>query len=289
MAKKFYYQVMGEIFGPMSGIELRDKAMAGDISADTLVRIDEDGNWVLAARLKNLFDDRGRAISHSAILGPPPKPPPPKQETPDPSAPPDGTPGGAMAWPPESSQREAGGMAESPSDGIDFRPDASEANTVADLPDVPAVYALYGGRGRSVYVASVGITDDLRARIEQLLVRHDATVATGSPAVSLNPDYVTEVRWWTHPSFLEQANLEAAELIAYDVLEPILSNRSGITDRAKQLYNDPAFVGRMMELIKERPAGHFVIRSLDDAWERIEAHEKRLAELERRLTELENK
>lgn len=69
MAKQFYHQVMGEISGPMSGVELRDKALGGDVTPDTLVRINEDGKWVSAARLTSLFDDRGRPLPHPDIVG----------------------------------------------------------------------------------------------------------------------------------------------------------------------------------------------------------------------------
>jgi hypothetical protein len=290
MAKRFYYQLMGEIFGPLSGIELRDKALSGDVTPDTLVRINEDGDWVSAARIKNLFDERGRAISHSAILGTHTQPnataaaPDAAVGTSDAAV---GTPDAAPAAAAESTAQQLGGPADVPSDGIDFRPDRSEANTIGELPDVPALYALYGGRGDHVFAAYVGITDDLRARIEQHLIRRDSSLATGTSAVSLNPDYVTEVRWWTHPTFLEPTTLEAARLIAFDVIEPALRGGSHPPDEARRLYNEPPFVARMMELIKERPAGHLVIRSLDDAWDRIDDHQRRLADLERRLARLE--
>jgi hypothetical protein len=41
----------------------------------------------------------------------------------------------------------------------------------------------------------------------------------------LNPDYVTELRWWEHPDFAERYVLEAAELVAYDMLNPALRSR----------------------------------------------------------------
>ena len=288
MAKKFFYQLMGETFGPMSGVELRDKALSGDITPDTLVRINDDGDWVSAARIKNLFDDRGRAITHSAILSARP----PSEVTPgeaaaaaaEAPAPVDEPPPEMV---PESTGQPPGGTAEMPSDGIDFRPDASEANTIGELPDVPALYALYGGRGEHAFAAYVGITEDLRSRIEQHLIRRDSSVATGTSAVSLNPDYVTEVRWWTHPAFLERTQLEAARLIAFDLIEPALRGGSEPPDDARKLYNEPPFVARMMELIKDRPAGHLVIRSLDDAWDRIDDQQRRLADLEQRLAKLE--
>ena len=68
MPKHFYYQVMGEVYGPLTGVQLRDKALGGDVSADTLCRID-DGDWVLASKLTNLFDEHGRPIGHEVIAG----------------------------------------------------------------------------------------------------------------------------------------------------------------------------------------------------------------------------
>ena len=68
MAKEFFYQVMGEVFGPFTGVELRERAAAGDVSLDTPVRIGGDGQWVHARRLRNLFDDNGRAIPHEEVM-----------------------------------------------------------------------------------------------------------------------------------------------------------------------------------------------------------------------------
>jgi vacuolar-type H+-ATPase subunit I/STV1 len=64
MALQFYYQVMGEFFGPMTGHELRDNAIAGEVTPDTLVRIGDDGEWVPAAKLTNLFDENWKPIPH---------------------------------------------------------------------------------------------------------------------------------------------------------------------------------------------------------------------------------
>jgi hypothetical protein len=87
--------------------------------------------------------------------------------------------------------------------------------------------------------------------------------------------------------FLERTPLEAARLIAFDLLEPALRGGSDPPHEARKLYNEPPFVARMMELIRERPAGHLVIRSLDDAWDRIDDQQRRLADLEQRLDRLE--
>lgn len=64
MAKEFYYQVMDEVLGPVSGVELRQKALDQDVTHDTLVRSGADGTWVRANRLKGLFDENGNPIPH---------------------------------------------------------------------------------------------------------------------------------------------------------------------------------------------------------------------------------
>ena len=68
MAKNFYYQVMGEVYGPIAGVELRERAVAGDVTPETLVRVGKGGEWVLARRLTNLFDEHGRGIPHDQYM-----------------------------------------------------------------------------------------------------------------------------------------------------------------------------------------------------------------------------
>src|SRR3954464_15241917 len=89
------------------------------------------------------------------------------------------------------------------------------------LPPVPGIYALYGGKGRQ-YVAYVGLADNLRSRIKQHLVNRDSSVTTGTGAVGLNADYIRAVGWWVDESFSDRTALQAAELVAFDVLEPAL-------------------------------------------------------------------
>jgi hypothetical protein len=76
-------------------------------------------------------------------------------------------------------------------------------HSLSELPSKPSAYAMYGGRGRGQYCAYVGIADNLKRRVMQHLVRGDSSVATGTSAVVLNPDYVTEVRWWSMKAFLK--------------------------------------------------------------------------------------
>jgi hypothetical protein len=141
---------------------------------------------------------------------------------------------------------------------------------------------MYGGQGRGLYVAYVGVAGKLKPRVIQHLVRRDSSVATGTSAVALNPDYVTEVRWWEHPDFAQRHVLEAAELVAFDVFEPALRSRGGIQEQARQLYADGEFSEEMRALFAGDPAGRLVIATLQDALDRITELERRVAALEKR-------
>lgn len=66
MEKNYYYQVMGQVFGPMTDVQLRDKAICGHVVPDTLVRIGNDGEWFLAERLTNVFDATGKLIANKS-------------------------------------------------------------------------------------------------------------------------------------------------------------------------------------------------------------------------------
>jgi hypothetical protein len=162
-----------------------------------------------------------------------------------------------------------------------------QITTISGLPSVPAVYAMRGGKGRGLHVAYVGIAGSLRARVEQHLVRRDSSVATGTSAVCLNPEYVTEVYWWEHPDLTKREVLEAAELVAFDVLDPALRSRGGITDRAKELHDSPEFLKKMRTLFSGEPTGQLTIPSLAGALEQIADLNERLADVESRLAKVE--
>ena len=160
-----------------------------------------------------------------------------------------------------------------------------EIKCISDLPNQPGIYAMFGGRRRSQYVAYVGLGSKLRSRIEQHLVRRDSSVTTGVSAVSLNPDFITELLWWEHPEFERQDALEAAELIAFDILEPALRSRGGITKRAKQLFQEDSFQKRMRKVLSGEATGRLRIRSLSQAWERIDQLQEQIRRIEARLTD----
>jgi hypothetical protein len=56
MAAQWYYQVMGEAVGPMSASELKHAAQTGKVMPESLVKKGADGDWVLAERVKGLFE-----------------------------------------------------------------------------------------------------------------------------------------------------------------------------------------------------------------------------------------
>jgi hypothetical protein len=161
------------------------------------------------------------------------------------------------------------------------RPDLVRA--VKSVPSNAGIYALYGGTG-PLFVAYVGTADNLRRRLNQHLVLRNSSVTAGTSIVSLHPDLVREVRWWTDPEFQnDSSSLLAAELIAFEVLEPALRSRGGVTRVSNDRMHDVGFVQRMRGLFAGDATGSVVIPSLQDALDRIEALEHSVAALRLRL------
>lgn len=154
-------------------------------------------------------------------------------------------------------------------------------SSLADLPSVPAVFALYGGAGSRTYVAYVGIADQLKRRVTQHLVRRDSVVTTGTSATGLHPDYVTALRWWTHPGFAQRPFLEAAGLVATKVLDPSLRTHGTVVDAVRRIHYRPKFRREMTALFRGAPAGALQIPTLADALDQIRHLETRIAALER--------
>lgn len=157
---------------------------------------------------------------------------------------------------------------------------------ISDLPNCPALYALYGGTGRHAYVAYVGITDKLKRRAAQHLLTRDSSAATGTSATGINPDYVTEIRWWEHPRFSKPAAREAAELVAFKLLDPALRSRKPIGKAAQELLKSSRFRKEMEMLFKKKPTGRLPIPSLEQVARRLSVFEDRLDRIEERLKDL---
>ena len=159
-------------------------------------------------------------------------------------------------------------------------------SAIYSLPVNPAVYAFYsGGRGQR-YVAYVGIAGQLKRRIGQHLIRRDSSVATGTSAVNLNPDYVDSMSWWEHESFDKTASLKAAEMIAFDILNPALRSRAGADSAGDSLLSDSQFKRKMEELFKGPPTGTIEFPSLSEIVSRISQIEDRLKRLESKMEKL---
>jgi hypothetical protein len=151
-------------------------------------------------------------------------------------------------------------------------------SSVSKLPNVFAVYVLYGGKDP----AYVGVTDKLRNRVEQHLVKRDSSVATQTSAVCLNPDCVTEVRWWEHTLFASRDQLEAAELVAFSFFEPVYRGRGNPSKRAAELSGEDEFQAEMKRLFSGEATGQLTILTLQDALSRIDKLEERVKALEKR-------
>ena len=156
-------------------------------------------------------------------------------------------------------------------------------SAISTLPETPAVYALYAGRQRA-YVAYVGVAGKLRSRMVQHFLRRDSSVTTGTSAVSLDPDQITELVWWENSEFGNKDVLEAAELVAFDVFEPTLRSRGGIRASSHQVYQEHEFNQRMRTVFESAPSGRVTFPDLRDAFDRISQLETRLAAIEEWMT-----
>ena len=75
--------------------------------------------------------------------------------------------------------------------------------------------------------------------------------------------------------------LLAAELVAFDVLDPVLRSRGGTRDGTRRLVEDVAFRAGIEQLLSEGPSGTLTAPTLAEALERIAEIETRLDALER--------
>ena len=159
---------------------------------------------------------------------------------------------------------------------------------ISELPAKPAVYTLHGGQGRGKYTAYVGVTSNLKSRIRQHFIRRDSSIVTATSAAMLNPDYVTEIRWWLDSRFEDKHKREAAELIAFDLFEPTLRSRGGISTEAEKKSTELAFEEEMTELFQGEPTGQIETPSLEEALKRIHSLEQEVADLRAKVDATSN-
>jgi hypothetical protein len=131
------------------------------------------------------------------------------------------------------------------------------------------------------YVAYVGVAGDLQGRLLQHLSYRDSSVVTGASATSINPDLIGGVVWWSTDEMEDRATREAAELVAFEVLDPALRSRGAPGARAIALAQDADFRQRIMALLADRTNAA--------SFPSVEELGRRIRELERRVEELESR
>ena len=150
--------------------------------------------------------------------------------------------------------------------------------TVNSIPKTVGIYAMYDRNGG---VAYVGLSTNLRGRIEQHMIRRDSSVTTGvSPAV-LNPDKVARICWWLNPRFSDQAYREAAKVVAAKVLNPSLRSRGKVINQAKPILANQSFHDEMENLFRGQPSGVFRPKTFDNLADLVLELHSRVSELER--------
>ena len=149
----------------------------------------------------------------------------------------------------------------------------------------PGLYAMYGGEPPRTWVAYVGITGNIQGRLIQHFLRRDSSVVTGTAAAGLNIDAVRYVDWWEHELLADETGRHAAELIAFDVLDPALRSRGNPRQAALALRNDPAFVETITTLLRGQPTGRYQAPHLGSIADRLTDLEERVDELQRLLAD----
>ena len=141
---------------------------------------------------------------------------------------------------------------------------------------------MYGGESVGQrWVAYVGIAGNLRGRLDQHFVKRDSSVVTGTSAVGVNIEHVRIVEWWEHERFRDDDQRHAAEIVAFEVLNPALRSRGRPRQAALAYLHDQAFMDDVRAALAAPPAGRLVLPRLADL-----AHT--VADLERRVQDLEH-
>jgi hypothetical protein len=148
--------------------------------------------------------------------------------------------------------------------------------SVWQLPDVRAVYALYGGSADERRLVFVGFAESLLERVVEQLVVPNLRPRAPSATLFMQPGYVREIRWWEHALFEDPDALRAAEFVASERLLPLLSSRRPSSAGARTLSTDEGFREQMTALILGEPSGRLFLPTLEDILHRLGRIEERL-------------
>jgi hypothetical protein len=155
---------------------------------------------------------------------------------------------------------------------------------VRRIPKEPGIYCLLGHSERGAYPAYVGKASRLQIRVSQHLEYRNSSVTTGASAASLKPELVAGCQYWTHADFADAATLAAAELVAFDVLQPVLRSRGGLNQAADALRMSKQFNEWARKLLT-KPSGEVRFRSISELSAVLRSLEERIVALEIELAE----
>ena len=97
----------------------------------------------------------------------------------------------------------------------------------------------------------------------------------------LNPEKVGYIRWWLNPKFSDKGYREAAEVIAFKVLNPSLRSRGKVINRTQPFLEDQTFCDEMECLFRDEPSGAFYPKTFDNLVDLVLELDKRVSELEK--------
>ena len=155
---------------------------------------------------------------------------------------------------------------------------------IKHLPQFPGIYAFKGPNDNHGIYSYLGLSNKLRDRVSQHLLRGDSSVATWANAISLNPDKTAECHWWVHETFSRREHLEAAELIAFEIFNPTLVSKESLSSPALEISRDLEFREQMEDLFSNTPSGYAVFYDLSWVVTKIRELEREILELKERLS-----
>ena len=148
----------------------------------------------------------------------------------------------------------------------------------SSIPKEAGIYAMYD---RNREVAYVGVSKNLRNRIEDHMTYRSSSVTTGVSATVLNPEKVGHICWWLNPKFSDKGYREAAEVIAFKILNPSLRSRGKVINRTKPFLEDQTFCDEMARLFRSKPSGVFYPKTFDNLADLVLELQNRVSELEK--------
>ena len=158
---------------------------------------------------------------------------------------------------------------------------------IKHLPQFPGIYGFKGPNDIQGAYSYIGLSNKLRERVSQHLLKRDSSVSTGASAISLNPDKISECHWWIHESFGEREYLEAAELIAFERFNPTLVSRGSPSTKALDISNNEDFIKQMEKLFSNVPSGYIKFYDLSWAVNKIKELENEILELKKVILDKE--